>query len=74
MSEKPKPYHYIFVPADEGGFSASVYELPGCYSEGETLDEAYANLLDAMDGWIAAAEDTGQQVPEPFEDFPRAQQ
>jgi predicted RNase H-like HicB family nuclease len=38
----------VFEPADEGGFIAYVEELPGANSQGETLEEARANLLDAV--------------------------
>ena len=35
-----------------GGFSVSVPALPGCRSEGETLDEALANIREAADLWL----------------------
>jgi predicted RNase H-like HicB family nuclease len=38
----------VFEPAPEGGFTCYFEELPGVFSEGETLDEAKANLLDAL--------------------------
>jgi predicted RNase H-like HicB family nuclease len=38
----------VFEPAEEGGFIAYVEELPGANTQGETLDEARANLLDAV--------------------------
>ena len=38
----------VFEPADEGGFIAYVEALPGANTQGETLDEARANLLDAV--------------------------
>ena len=38
-----------------GGFSAEVPALPGCYAEGETLDEVTANLREAAEAWLAAA-------------------
>ena len=49
------PYNYIVKPiTDESGtyFHASVLELDGCQSTGETFEEAYNDLLDAMEGWI----------------------
>ena len=39
----------VFEPAPEGGFTCSFEELPEVFSEGETLDEARANLLDALE-------------------------
>ncbi len=38
----------IFEPAEEGGFTAFIPEVPGAISEGETLDEAREMVLDAM--------------------------
>jgi predicted RNase H-like HicB family nuclease len=38
----------VFEPAPEGGFTCQFEELPEVFSEGETLDEAKSNLLDAL--------------------------
>ncbi len=38
----------VFEPAPEGGFTCHFDELPEVFSEGETLEEAKANLLDAL--------------------------
>ena len=38
----------VFEPAPEGGFTCSFEEFPEVFSEGETLEEAEANLLDAL--------------------------
>ena len=38
----------IYEPADEGGYTCWVEELPGALSQGETLDEARENLKDAI--------------------------
>lgn len=42
---------------DTGGYSASIPALPGCHTQGETLDEVRANLRDAAEGWLAVAHD-----------------
>jgi predicted RNase H-like HicB family nuclease len=43
------------VQAEEsGGFSAEVPALPGCITEGETLEELRANLREAVAGWQGA--------------------
>jgi predicted RNase H-like HicB family nuclease len=39
----------VFEPAPEGGFTCTFEELPEVFSEGETLDEARANLFDALE-------------------------
>jgi predicted RNase H-like HicB family nuclease len=44
--------------ADEGGFWAEVPALPGCVSQGETMDELRSNVREAIEGWLMA-EDEG---------------
>jgi predicted RNase H-like HicB family nuclease len=43
--------------AEEGGFWAEVPALPGCVTQGESLVELEANLHEAIEGWLLAAED-----------------
>ena len=38
----------VFEPAKEGGYTCFVEEVPAAISQGETLEEAKANLLDAL--------------------------
>ena len=40
--------------AEEGGFWAEVPAIPGCATQGETLDELKANLLEAIEGCLSA--------------------
>lgn len=40
--------------AEEGGYWAEVPVLPGCASQGETMDELIANIRDAIAGWLAS--------------------
>ncbi len=46
----------IIHQAEEGGYWAEVPGLPGCMSEGETLDQVKANILEAVQGWMESAE------------------
>ncbi len=50
---------------DGGGYLATVPDLPGCISDGETPEEALHNVQDAINAWIEAAKAWGQTVPEP---------
>ncbi len=48
----------IVRPEPEAGdYSASIPALPGCHTQGETLDEVRANLREAAEGWLAVAHD-----------------
>lgn len=38
----------VFEPASEGGYTCFVEEIPAAISQGETVEEAKANLLDAL--------------------------
>ncbi len=49
------------------GFVAEVRELPGCISQGESAEEAVANVHDAMAGWLSVALEDGREIPEPRE-------
>ena len=50
---------------DGGGFLATVPELPGCMSDGETRAEALADVEDAIATWIQCARKAGEPIPEP---------
>ena len=46
----------IVHTAEEGGFWAEVPSLPGCVTQGETLDEIRANLHEAIELWLSVDE------------------
>ena len=56
-------YSVVVHPAEEGGFWVEVPALPGCYSQGETVDEALANVREAIGLYLEALRDDGQDVP-----------
>ncbi len=45
----------IIHPAEEGGYWAEVPALPGCITEGDTIEEVMINLKDAIIGWLEVA-------------------
>lgn len=47
----------IAIHRTEEGISVSVPALPGCWSEGDTEDEALANIRDAIKDYLAAIDD-----------------
>jgi predicted RNase H-like HicB family nuclease len=49
-------YKVVLHRTDEG-ISVSVPGLPGCWSEGDTEEEALANIQDAIQEYLAALED-----------------
>jgi antitoxin HicB len=50
---------------DGGGFAALVPDLPGCMSDGESPEDALANVRDAIAAWISEARAIGRSVPRP---------
>ena len=50
---------------DHTSFGVVVPDLPGCFSAGDTLDEALDNAERAATLWIDAALDAGQTIPKP---------
>jgi predicted RNase H-like HicB family nuclease len=49
----------VFQPSDEGGYTVSVPALPGCISEGDTLEEARQNIREAIALYLEPVEETG---------------
>ena len=50
---------------DGGGFLATVPDLPGCMSDGDTRAEAARNVEDAIACWLEEARALGRAIPEP---------
>ncbi len=46
-------------------FGVVVPDLPGCFSAGDTLDEAMDNVREAIAGWVDAKLDAGEAIPIP---------
>ena len=60
------PYHMMITKdTQEGGFVASVQELPGCLTVGENLQTVVKNIEDAKRAWLEAALEEGLTIPEP---------
>lgn len=60
-----KPYKIEISPASEGDFVVSIPDLPGCISQGETIEEALKMVEDAKKAWIETALEEGIEIPEP---------
>jgi predicted RNase H-like HicB family nuclease len=53
---------------DDQYYYAKVLELDGCQSHGETVDEAYQNIREAMEGYLEVKLEHGDPIPEPVPD------
>lgn len=55
----------ILIPDnDVGGYTAIVPSLPGCISEGDTVEEALTNIREAIELHIESMVAHGEEVPE----------
>ena len=57
-------YTIVIHPADEGGYWTEVPLLPGCYSQGETIEEVFKNIKEAIDTHVEALRGNGRGVPQ----------
>lgn len=62
-SRPPTVYKALFDPQPEGGYTVTVPSLPGCISEGDTFEEALANIKEAMALYVESLAADGLPVP-----------
>ncbi len=56
----------ILMPDETGGYVVEVPSLPGCFSQGETVDEALANIRESIALHIESMIALGDEGPEDF--------
>lgn len=64
-------YRFIafFEPQEEGGFTVTVPSLPGCISEGDTFEEAQANISEAIRSYLGSLTIEGETLPWVTEEY-----
>lgn len=55
----------IFWSEEDAAFIAEVPDLPGCAADGETYQEALANVQEVIEEWIETAKELGRDIPRP---------
>lgn len=63
MSERS--YHVVLEPDPDGGYVAVVPAFPGCYSQGENVEETLANIKEAIALTIDDMLAHGEPIPDP---------
>ena len=59
-------YPIVIERGDEThAYGVVVPDLPGCFSAGDTLDEAFEMAKEAIEGWIECVMDDGEEIPKP---------
>lgn len=59
-------YHYTIIldHQPDGGFHVYCPALTGCHSQGDTLDEAVANIREAIEAYLESLEAHGELIPQ----------
>ena len=58
-----RKFRVILEPNELGGYTVTVPLLPGCISEGDTRDEALANIREAIELYIESLQADGEPIP-----------
>jgi len=58
-------YPITLYSEPDGGYTVMVKDLPGCISQGDTLEEAIQNIQAAKEAWLETALDCNDEIPLP---------
>ena len=56
-------YTIIIHPAEEGGYWVEVLTLPGCFSQGKSIEEAMKNVKEAIELHIEGLMEEHESIP-----------
>ena len=63
-----RQYTIVLEPdTEEGGYTVTVPALPGCITQGESVEQCIERAREAIEGYIESLEADGQSVPEETE-------
>ena len=68
MSKVEDKYPFVvrhLLEEEGGGYLIEFPDLPGCMSDGDSIQEAIENGFDAAKCWLAVAKESGRTIPEP---------
>lgn len=66
VSAKSRAYRFsIVIEKDKEGYFAFTPDLQGCYTQGESYEEALGNIRDAIHLHLEDRLDNGEEVPQP---------
>ena len=67
--KKMLSYSVFYEAAPEGGYVVYVPALPGCHSQGETLEEAEKNIVEAIEVYLESLAACHEEIPEETKSF-----
>ena len=59
-------YRIVIEQDEDGKYVSHCPTLPGCWSQGDTREEAITNIKDAISGYLASLKKHGDPVPPPI--------
>ena len=62
---KAYDFKVILEPDEESGYVVTYPSLSGCYSQGGTIDEALANIREAIELCLEDLNERGEEIPDP---------
>jgi len=62
---KALDFKVLLEPDEDGGYVVICPTLPGCYSQGDTVEEALANIREAIELCLEDMQQNGETVPDP---------
>ncbi len=60
---------FLLEEDEDGGYVASVPDLPGCLSQGDNLDDALSNIQQAFELFVDSSLEFGHEIPERFKEL-----
>lgn len=60
---KTLSYSVFYEPAPEGGYVATVPALPGCHTQGDSVEEAETNIREAIELYVETLLSRGEDIP-----------
>ena len=69
MKPKHRTYLAYFEQEDDGSWSVHVPALPGCYSQGDDLEDAKGNIAEAIDAYLESAKKDHLPLYDPSKAF-----
>ncbi|HEY0701568.1 MAG TPA: type II toxin-antitoxin system HicB family antitoxin [Candidatus Acidoferrales bacterium] len=58
-------FKVLLEPDEDGGYVVVCPSLPGCYSQGESVEEALTNIREAIELCLEDLQERGEQIPDP---------
>ena len=60
-------YPITIYPDPDGGYVAQIKDLPGCLTQGETIEETIQNINKAGELWLETVYELGRKIPLPID-------